>query len=121
MKNYIPAFIWASIIFWLSAGPGVSLPESWSDFFAPDKVGHMIFYMILSILLLWGNQSREKSWNKRNAFILVTICAFYGLLLEIMQYAFFPSRYFEVLDIIANIIGSFTGLYLYKYFFIKKL
>jgi VanZ family protein len=55
-----------------------------------------------------------------NAFLVVGLCSAYGVLMEIMQFAFFKGRYFEVLDIIANIIGSFTGLFVFKYFINKK-
>ena len=41
------------------------------------------------------------------------VCNIYGVMMEIDAiYSFFPGRYFEVLDIIANIIGSFVGLLL---------
>ena len=121
MKNFIPAIIWAGIIFWLSAGAGINLPETWLDMIGTDKIGHAIFYMVLSVLLLWGlERSRNEIPDKNSAYFLIAVSSFYGVLMEIMQYAFYPGRYFEVLDIIANIIGSFTGLYLYNYFFIKK-
>ena len=47
-------------------------------------------------------------------------CTIYGILMEGMQYAFFPGRYFEVLDIIANIIGAIIGLIFFQKFFMSK-
>lgn len=55
-----------------------------------------------------------------NAFGVVGLCSVYGLFMEILQFTFFPGRYFEVLDIIANIIGSFAGLFVFKFFITKK-
>jgi len=34
--------------------------------------------------------------------------------MEVVQYAFFPDRYFEFWDIVANIIGALAALLLLK-------
>ena len=44
------------------------------------------------------------------------ISILYGISIEVIQFTFFPGRYFENLDILANIIGSFTGLFLFNFF-----
>lgn len=121
MKNFLPAIAWAIVILILSAGSGVNLPESWMDFFSWDKLGHAIVYAVLTVLILRAhlinNQYKLLATN-----ILVTsvvISSVYGVLMEIMQWGFFPHRYFEVTDIIANIIGSILGIIAFKYFFTK--
>jgi VanZ family protein len=43
------------------------------------------------------------------------ISAGYGILLEFGQYYIFPGRYFEILDIVANIIGSISSLLFLKF------
>jgi VanZ family protein len=43
----------------------------------------------------------------------------FGALMETVQFGFFPDRYFEILDLIANIIGSICGSAIY-YYKIKK-
>ncbi len=123
MKNYFPALIWSLVILGLSTMPGVNLPETFWDILSWDKLAHAIVYAIQCMLILWGGHKAKAatSLSQRLIIIALTISGAYGILMEIVQYSFFPNRYFEVQDIIANIIGSFIGLYLYRrYFFINK-
>jgi VanZ family protein len=39
--------------------------------------------------------------------------------MEILQFAFFPGRYFEWSDIIANALGALVGMILIKKLFFK--
>ena len=116
MKAFIPALIWAFVILVLSIVPGINLPESWFDFLSWDKVGHFTVYGILSFLLLFGFCKKKLKVDKKFTVLVFLGSSLYGILLEWVQYSFFPYRYFENLDILANIIGSFIGLLLFKYF-----
>ena len=110
LKNFIPVFLWAIIILVLSASSGVKVPESLSDIVGTDKIGHMAIYAVLSILMLNALfKTRPQVPDKTNALLAVVMSSAYGLLMEIMQFSFFTGRYFEVLDIIANIIGFFLS------------
>ena len=121
MKKFIPVFVWAVVIFFLSVSSRVKVPESLSGLTGTDKIGHMVIYSILSILMFYGFfKSRMEMPDNQNVILIVGLCSGYGLLMEILQFSFFTGRYFEVLDIIANIIGSFIGLFVFKFFFIKK-
>lgn len=40
----------------------------------------------------------------------------YGIGMEVVQYTFFPGRYFEFWDIVANISGAFAGVILFRKF-----
>jgi len=121
LKNFIPAIIWAMIILFLSASSGVKIPDALSDFKGTDKLGHLVIYAVLSVLTLAGaSKSPRISLTKSNELLIVGVCSVYGFLMEILQFACFPGRYFEVFDIIANIIGSFTGLLVFKFFITKK-
>lgn len=95
------------MILYLSAFTG---PQIKVDFIAPDKLGHFAAYFMLSVLILWKNiKNREKL--SRNLFLIVLIGGTsYGVSMEIMQYLFFPNRYFEYGDMFANSLGSFFGL-----------
>ena len=121
LKYYIPAVLWSFLIFFLSTMGGVNLPASWLDFIALDKVGHLVVYGLFCILLLGGfarNRTREL---KQNGIIMALgISIIYGIGMEVVQYSFFPGRFFELPDIIANIIGSILGLYLFKRFIHKN-
>lgn len=118
---YLPAILWALVILYLSTGPGVNLPSSWGDIFQLDKLAHLVVYGILTALFLWGKLKKEGSNNlvQSDWLIAILVSSFYGIGMEILQYAFFPNRYFEYLDIFANIIGSFLGVLIFKHYFQK--
>ncbi|HHS95647.1 MAG TPA: VanZ family protein [Phaeodactylibacter sp.] len=111
LKSYIPAIVWGFIILLLSTRATINLPPTWTDLISVDKVGHAFFYAVFTALILKGHQ---KPLLKKNIIQSLLISISYGVLMEIIQYSFFPNRFFEVYDIIANISGSFLGLYLFK-------
>ena len=120
MKALLPSILWSLVILVLSAMPGISLPESFWDFISMDKIAHIGVYGIQTFLLLMGLSSKIPNDAKKVAVIALIISILYGIMMEAMQYTFFPYRYFEYLDIFANIIGSFTGLLIFKFFNTKK-
>lgn len=117
MKYYLPAIICSIVIFILSTRATVSLPFFWTDILAADKIGHVVAYGGLTLTVLWGLSKDEIPFSSKWFLWTVIACSAYGILLEIIQYSFFPNRYFEVLDILANIIGSIIGLYVFKKIF----
>lgn len=118
MKYYIPAILWSLVILFLSTTGGINLPSSWWDLIAVDKVGHLVVYGFFSMLLLWAFiKNRKLPLKKKEVIIALGISIIYGIGMEVIQYSFFPGRFFEIPDIIANIIGSFLGLYLFKRYY----
>lgn len=121
MKYYIPAILWSLVILFLSTMGGINLPPSWWDYISVDKVGHLVVYGLFTLLLVLGfTQNRTLPLANNNRNIALGISIIYGIGMEVVQYTFFPGRFFEIPDIIANIIGSILGLYLYKRFFNKN-
>lgn len=91
------------------------LPDNFGRLLSRDKLAHAGVYCVFTGLLGWGFYRRDAiSW--RNAVLSAGISALYGLGIEGVQYAFFPHRFFELWDIIANIIGSIAGLFALKFF-----
>ncbi|MEO1436683.1 MAG: VanZ family protein [Bacteroidota bacterium] len=121
MKYFWPAGIWASIIFGLSVMPGTSLPKfTLMDFLQPDKVGHLVVYAMLVFLILWGFKRRDKKWPVKKQRIRVLVYSIlYGIAIECIQ-QFLTDRHFDVLDIIANIIGCSLGITI-VYFINRKM
>lgn len=122
-KYFIPAVLWAILILGVSTMPGSSLPDfDWGNLLQPDKLGHLVVYGIFTSMLLWG--SRYWFYPDRipqYAIIIALFTAiFYGIVMEWLQWQFFPGRNFDVLDIIANIIGCFIGLINLKTRFFSK-
>lgn len=113
--SFFLTLIWAAVIFYLSTMPGPQLPRiDW--LMTPDKFGHAGVYGILATGLFFSlkpyfpNSNRVYYWP----FILASS---YGVAMECIQYGFFPDRYFELWDIVANIIGAFGALLLLKLFY----
>ena len=105
MKYYIPAIICSVLIFWLSVTSGVNFPQTFKDLFSFDKVAHAIAYGVQAGLLFWAVYKSRGNLSAKSMFLISVGVALYGISMEIIQYCFFPSRYFEELDILANIMG----------------
>ena len=115
LKVFLPAILWAIFILWASTIGGVNLPEPALKLWQPDKIAHLGVYLIFGSLILWAWHKRGLLDN-RHKIGTVLGCILYGIMMEIMQFSFFPGRYFEVNDIIANIIGSIGSLFLIRLF-----
>lgn len=105
---YVPAFLWLLLITALSVMPGVQLPSF--SLFATDKLAHAIVYAMLTWLMLRAYQrsrnSRILSWKE---WIFPVLSTAYGVLMEFVQYAFIPGRFYEYDDMLANAFGAFFG------------
>ena len=118
-KYFIPAVLWAALIFALSATPGRHMPDlTFWNLFQPDKVGHLVVYAVLVGAMLWGFQHlRQREKIPRNVITIVVLFAIsYGISIEFMQFNFFSGRNFDVIDILANIIGCLIGLLSLRFF-----
>jgi len=114
---YIPIIFWTGLIIHLSTGPGVQVPFDWGDVVGIDKIAHLVFYGIHTGLLIWT--FNDFQWTTAQSKWLISafcISTLLGIAMEIVQYSFYPNRYFEIFDIIANIIGSLIGAILFRKF-----
>ena len=80
-----------------------------------DKVSHLCSYALLGFL--WSIALKEKTSKIKAARIAFYGSISLGVLLEILQWLLNVGRHFEILDIIANIIGSIIGLIAFYKFF----
>ena len=90
--------------------PGVNLPERWADLLSWDKLAHAFVYGVQVWLCL---RAVGKPTGRQTAVVLLG-SVLYGASMEAIQYAFFPGRYFELLDIAANTVGSALGWLLFR-------
>ena len=103
---------WAIVIFYLSTTAGPQLPRiDW--LMSPDKFGHAVVYGILAGGLFFSLKPYFPD-TKRVYYWPFILASSYGVAMEFVQYGFFPDRYFEFWDIVANIIGAFGALLLLK-------
>ena len=112
--------MWALLILLLSTMPGSSIPKvGWKLYFQLDKLAHFGIYFILAgwLAISLGAVNKELAFTRW--ILVVVICAIYGIAIEAIQYLFLSDRFFEIPDIIANIIGSIAGI-VFVYFFLKK-
>lgn len=139
MKNikssYAPAIAWGIFVFVLSVLPGKDFPSipDWGDLFSVDKIVHVLFYGLLTWLILFGklkniaNPPRVLGVGTEGVvslFFAIAVAAFssaYGWFLEWFQGAYCEDRMADVMDGVANTIGATLGLLVFLYFQRKKL
>ena len=113
IKYFVPAILWATLIWSLSTTS--SLPPIPWNFLSPDKIGHLVFYAILTLLLI-GGFVHSLSWKRKGAKSWILFCmiiaGLYGVSLEFVQ-ATIPGRSFDYADMLANFIGTFLGAFVY--------
>ena len=55
----------------------------------------------------------RKKLNIRNVSLLLIALLFYGIIIEVIQAKIIDGRQGDVLDVIANLLGSILGLFLF--------
>lgn len=116
MWKYIAATVWTSMTIWGSSMPGSKVSKLNPLLFeGSDKILHFGVYLMM--VLLWSVALKNRGKRIGGARLSFYMSVALGIILEICQSVFFESRSFEIMDIIANIMGSIVGLVLfYKLF-----
>lgn len=79
-----------------------------------DKLIHAIIFTILSsIWLFYAYQQNRKRSVFKNIVWILSLCFLYGIIIEILQGHFIATRKADVLDVLANILGTFFGAFLF--------
>lgn len=104
----IAAFIFFSILFCL---PGSSIPkDDWLGKIWADKWVHIGIFTVL--VFLWSFALEVAALT---GFIMILmISVLYGLLVEVVQHRFIPNRSFDYGDLLADFIGSITGILFWR-------
>ena len=119
MKNVLkllPGIAWFLLILYLLTIPGKELPQiSWMDELQIDKLIHISLFFMLSFLFFWGIVSTKPGAYSRKLLLVIALLALgYGIALEFVQKYWIPNRSFDGWDILADGIGSFMPLLLFK-------
>ena len=115
LKSFGLPIIWGVALVYLSSTTGLNLPDM--NLMQPDKFFHAGAYGLFTLLILRSyylyNGKQEVKWIPQvlTAFF---ISAGWGFLMELMQYSFFPGRFFDLYDEIANIIGTILSIGIFK-------
>lgn len=85
------------------------------DFFIPiDKLIHAsIHFVLLFIWMYYAFLHNNKVLNLKLIMITVLSCFVYGIIIEILQGLLVVSRQADLLDVIANLIGTLLGLLIF--------
>jgi VanZ family protein len=108
-KAYLPGLLWLLFVTGLSVMPGVQLPQF--RLFSADKLAHAFVYGMLVLLLAYGfrRQRGELPLFRPAGLFFVLFSSGYGALMEWVQWAFIPGRFFELDDMLANALGALLG------------
>ena len=108
---WFPILIYCLLIFIQSSYPSIkSVPE------LPyiDKVLHFFAYALLGALFLRAfKTTRIKNKLKLVLILSVLFSSLYGVSDEIHQY-FIPYRNADLMDVLADLLGSIMGVYIYQ-------
>ncbi|WP_316742847.1 VanZ family protein [Pedobacter antarcticus] len=96
----------------------MKMPESaGSGFFFQgfDKLVHLGFFYVLTILLFYGKISNQHNYSFRSLtiFKIIVLTFIVGASVEVIQYFFFPYRSAEWWDLGCDMIGVFMGVFSY--------
>lgn len=106
------AAAWSLCIFYLSVMRVPQLKPIQIQYI--DKVAHFFMYGILCFLLFFAVRNGKSLEIKKKIFIIVGTFL-YGFCIEMVQYKFFPSRSFEISDIVANLTGVLSAVFIYRF------
>jgi len=86
--------------------PAAAIPSIAALDFLSDKLMHLLIFLFLSFVGLKCHFSISK------IFLLTMIFSF-GLTIEVIHY-YHPYRFFEIADLIANLIGILAALVIFN-------
>lgn len=111
-RYWFPLITYCIFIFIQSSFPSI---ESVPELPYIDKLLHFFAYSVLGALFLRAYKTLQIRDNLKFLIILsVLSSSLYGISDEIHQH-FVPYRSFEYVDILADVLGSLFGVFIYQY------
>lgn len=111
------SFIWAIIVGFLYLLPGEDLPvvSVW-DALSADKIAHIAVFALLTLFATTGlkRQIRFTFLKEKAPVVAFFGGAAYGSALEFAQSELTTGRFFEVGDLIANVLGCILGIVIFR-------
>ena len=99
-------FLSLLIVFNLSIVPAAAIPNIAALNFLSDKLIHGLIFLFISFVGL------KCHFNISKTFLLIMIFSF-GFMIEVIHY-YHPYRFFEIADLIANLIGILAALVIFN-------
>jgi len=97
--RWIPALLWAGVIFVGSSLPGSTVPGGYSVY------GHLAEYAVLAALIVVAQRTCDR---RRAVLVAIALCALYAVSDEFHQ-SFVPMRTPDVLDWLTDVAGATAG------------
>ena len=120
VSGFIPATLWAVLVVILSlSSPTLVMELSWTDMTGIDKMGHLVFYCVLTLWVFYGFFRLPKRYRYTGT-ITALICVLFGTGMELLQGWMRVGRQFEYLDILANVVGVLCGYCIFIFLLKKK-
>jgi len=115
---WLPIIIYCTLIYIQSSYPS---PEEIPQWPYVDKCLHFAAYALLGALFLRAFNTLRIKDNLKLAMILsITLSSLYGISDEIHQH-YVPYRDADVMDVLADILGSIFGAYIYQTLWLELL
>lgn len=113
---------WLILILVLSLTPGDQLPLIKWNLISISSLAHFTFYFVLLFLMLlafnFKSSSPDKNKMNQNDLrlygVLILVGIAIGTSIELVQGNFIYRRYFDIEDIVVNVIGTIFGALGYK-------
>lgn len=77
-----------------------------------DKVVHFLFYFVF--VVLWSFALKQRTSNFRIKILIAAF--FYGIIIEVLQYAVTENRTADFYDVLANSLGAFFAFIVFPFF-----
>ena len=110
----ITFFIWLFFIFIISVYPGnligLLLKGDPTTYPGGDKISHFISYLGFSILGVLALDFKKKG------MVIIIFLTLFAIIMEVVH-LYIPNRYYENLDLVMNILGTYCGL---VFFYLKR-
>lgn len=115
LRSQIWALVWTVVILVLC---NIKMPDSKGPGFffeGFDKMVHLGFFYVLSVLLFYGKIRYQHNYSFRSLtiFKIVLISAVIGGGIELLQWKVFTYRSAEWWDFACDMIGTFMGVFSY--------
>ena len=117
--SFLPALGWLIFTIILLVMPGSDLPEEpFFEIIYFDKWVHIGMFGILTFL--WCLPLLKSKNGSAKLFLLIALCSIiYGVLMEFVQKYLAFERDFDLLDIIADSVGSILAL-IWLFYFLRR-
>lgn len=106
--RWVPALAFFSFLLWVIVAADSGRPNYFLQLAASmpygDKIGHVVLFATLALLLNFATKARQVAFGPIRLYLGVVLTLGFALLEEGSQ-LLFPSRSFELLDILADLLG----------------